>query len=246
MNICAMVGQKGVGKTSLFRQITASITAGSEVTVELSPGRSYSRHRTLQLQRSLLKSESTSEVKRTVVSLTDSQTWMFFDTPGLQKSVSMQPRTRDAIADTFRLLFSCNAVLHVVDASQIGKEGVSHICEVDRGLYWLLSQHDQWKRVFAELDIENYYEKSPKIGEYGSSVLNWLNNKRNGSCASNSCSTPSYRIVANKMDLPWARIGKEKLMSEFPEAAVLPLSAKSGGSIRQVREFLLSSSQKSR
>jgi predicted GTPase len=47
-----------------------------------------------------------------------------------------------------------------------------------------------------------------------------------------------YAVLANKMDLPWARAGLLKIRDEFPDRTVIPVSALEGQGFREVRAFV--------
>jgi GTPase Era involved in 16S rRNA processing len=48
----------------------------------------------------------------------------------------------------------------------------------------------------------------------------------------------AYAVLANKLDLPWARAGYLKVRDEFPDRAVIAISALRGTGFREVRAFV--------
>lgn len=47
-----------------------------------------------------------------------------------------------------------------------------------------------------------------------------------------------YAVLANKIDLPWGRVGAARVAASFPGRRVIPVSALRGHGFREVRSFL--------
>ncbi len=249
MNKCVIVGGKKAGKTTLLMQIAAGVTGKSQLTLEVSPGRSHSRTESLRVDWRQFDQEpaETREIHKIVLPLraghsSQQQMWALYDTPALNDSISTDYRARQAVADVFRLLFSCRAVLHVVDVSRVGQHrGSGGLSEADRGIYWLMSHKDKWSSLRKKIMQADSPKDEGRFAGYRA-MFHLFGNNNNGN-HNFGASNPSYCVVANKMNLPWARVGKQKLTEELSGTTVLTGPTRRQSTMRRIRDFLFTSSK---
>lgn len=157
--------------------------------------------------------------------------WTIYDAPGLADDVQSSPAERKATAEVIRLLLVCDAIVHVIDASRVGQLGGERgLTEVDSALHDLVHRAD-WNRL-----------ASSNGNGTGGALQQWKGLFRralapNGG-ARRSRRPPDYIMVASKMDLPWAQVGRDELGKRFPDMEVVPLSAGRGEGARLTSWFL--------
>ncbi len=223
MKTCVIVGAPGVGKTTLFGRLTAELNGGRGISPAVGassgaapddPGGGGSRYTSDEngLPRGLLDSAGAS--------------WVVYDTPGMPDEISASRRLREAAGATLRLLMHSDAIIHVLDASRVGKHGAHEgLTEVDRALQRLIRKAD-WEDLRGSIPMDvNGFARPQGLRDYLARLLGCRRDARRGL-------PPRHIVVANKMDLPWAQVGRMDIQTHFASTRVIPMSAGRGEGIR--------------
>lgn len=218
-----IVGAPGVGKTTLFGRLTAELNEGrgTHSVAGASPGlgpagpnggSSPSSYNGNGLPHILLGSPGAS--------------WAVYDTPGIPDQVPPSRRLRKAAAATLRLLMHSHAIIHVLDASRVGKHGAAEgLSDVDRALQRLIREAD-WEDLRGSIrrEVDGSYRRF-SLRQYLAQILGPRRDQGRKP-------PPRYIVVANKMDLPWAQVGRMDIQTQFINTRVVPMSAGRGEGVK--------------
>ena len=227
---CAIAGAPGGGKSTLFARLVAElgrrrgvlvrsngssgVRAGGAKTISTPGNMACAR---VAVSRGLLGSKGCD--------------WTIYDTPGLADDVQSSPAQRKATAEVIRLLLLCDAIVHVIDASRVGQLGGERgLAGVDSALHELVHRAD-WNRLASS----NGTGTGSALQKWKGLVRRALGSNGGGR---RSHRPPNYIMVASKMDLPWAQVGRDELGKRFPDMEVVPLSAGRGEGARLTSWFL--------
>lgn len=221
MRRCVIVGAPGVGKTTLFGCLTRELNGGRGIcsaagipSGSIGPGGRSSPHSSNGngLGHSLLGSPGAG--------------WLVYDTPGMPDDISASRRRRKAAVATIRLLMHSDVIIHVLDASRVGRHGAKKgLTQVDRALHRLIREAD-WEELRGSVAPDVPGSARP------SGLRNYLAElvgcRRDARCGL----PPRHLVVANKMDLPWSQVGRMDIQTQFANTRVIPMSAGRGEGIR--------------
>ena len=198
MKRCIVIGKTNVGKTLFVIQFAAylgvrqleftfeepsGLKRSATYTVEdaLRELSSEEPHQTRCLQSIRLELPVGKGVKR----------FEIVDTSGLMEGIHGDVKVRKAMAQSLAAVRDADLILHLVDASKAGQEGVI--------------------RAVGDVDYQ--------VAQFAQ--------MRDG-----------YLILANKIDLPHAEEGVERIRREFSGHAVIPISALHRHGFREVKRFV--------
>gem|GEM_PF-6245390 len=213
---CAIVGATGCGKTLLFWRMCKMTKADPDAAQTHSRSRSNSRMYSGHIRMPYKGGTGAG-----------SDEWTLIDTPALHDSVQT-PGIQAAGAATLRLLISCDAVIHVIDASRVGRlGGRAGLYRVDRAIHHLI-MHADWPKLRRS---QNGVQRPNR--EHASWIDRFLPvlRRRTERVRNGKLNSPVYIVAANKMDLPWSRVGHANIQKACSGAVVLPLSARRGDGI---------------
>lgn len=257
---CIVIGNRGVGKTSLFLQFAYSERETESLRLRIHDLQNGGKWRiesfTKETAFAKLTAGEESEYPVTdciqsinLTSLRGANHPSFwaenrfslraYDTPGLCEGVYDDFGLRKQIAGTFRLLFQSDVVLHVISAPRVGKFGTQKgLGEVDLSIQKLANPD-----IFAGIGKQLEPLVSDHMGNNGKqSFINLFANGSKTTKGSNCDNNdhPRVFIVANKMDLPWATVGYHELKEMFSQRVVIPVCATKDGGLRKLKRVVFS------
>jgi len=200
MKWCLIIGKPNVGKTLFFLNF-AEYMGLSSVTMSLVDPDGTENLLTYPIERAreLLVGESahtTQRLQLLTFRLPAGKRYKevrLVDTSGLTEHIHEDASIRRAMGQTLRAFREAALVLHVIDASTVGREDAVE--------------------AMGQLDLQ--------LAQYG------------------PLRAP-YLILANKIDLPWARTGLRLIEHKFAgdNVRIVPISALQKQGFREVRSFL--------
>jgi len=159
------------------------------------------------------------------------------DTPGLQDSIGPSSYQTMA-AKILEMLLNCDAIIHVIDAAKVGQFGAKEgLADIDHALYRLIHKGD-WG-FFRETHKKPGIQKKLKTLLDSTILEIFAGNPANENRS--MCRHPEYLIIASKMDLPWAQIGRSEIEEAFEGVKIFSFSSQRHQSLNRVWHMILHS-----
>ncbi|HEY8395106.1 MAG TPA: GTPase [Thermaerobacter sp.] len=160
MRTALIIGQVNAGKTLFLLNFARYLgLRRAEMTVQAVAGGTYARPCDLEADRAVLVSDephTTRCLQSLAVSLPArkrARAVLLTDSTGLLDGIDEDRQVRLAVAQTLRALRLADAVLHVIDADRVGREGRAAIAEVERQVARYLPLRSPYAILANKMDL---------------------------------------------------------------------------------------------
>ena len=160
MRTALIIGQANAGKTLFLLNFALYLgIERAEMTVQAAEGGTFARPCDLQRDRALLVGDEP-HTTRCLQSLAVSvparkraRVVVLTDSTGLLDGIDEDRQVRLAVAQTLRALRLADAVLHVIDADRVGRQGRAAIAEVERQIARYLPLRAPYAVLANKMDL---------------------------------------------------------------------------------------------